>query len=199
MHKNDGIEKAKGVPVVKAVGKSALTRSDAPLGLVIPPYADDYPRLGKFEVRCVMLQIAYMESEFNHSLQIGDYYGRYKVNKRLLKKYGFLDDAENWTGLNDIQDSDAFLSSAGLQDLIMQDFLEESYTRLCRINGIRPSDTPDIAAGMLVLAYAFRDHHDPHRIAAHWRNTGTSEDDARKPGTVYFNAGRYALTSLALN
>ena len=37
----------------------------------------------------------------------------------------------------------------------------------------------------------------PANKAAQWRKTGKEEDSRKRPGSLFFNAGRYAISTLA--
>jgi len=218
---NIGLTKAIEVPLHKSAPRTLLEDVDAPFGILLTQVQSNIPTLSNFEIKCLMIQLAYMESDNDASLVDNLKYGRYQVTEYLLKKYGYYDNS-GWTGLDGIDEEALFLSNIKLQDKIMGQFIEESYPKLIKAGAIRANDTKEIVAGMLTLAYQFQDAENPDVIKADkissslldliknevnsnygavkakiWRDEGTQTDSQGRPGALYFNAGKYAIQNLA--
>lgn len=192
-----GIASSIGQRVDKAAPRSSLTRVDTPAGFKLVPYKNTLPTLPKFEVKSLLLQLAYAETNFDYTADAGNKLGRYLLTNTNLQTAGYLDQDAAWTGLNEINDKAEFLSDYRVQDIVMQVVLEEYFDKLCRNTGIRVDDTKEIAAGMLAVAYQFRELEDPALKAAEWRRTGAVKDLDGNPGYMYYNYGRYAIVSIA--
>lgn len=192
-----GLETAIGKPINDTANRALLEAADVPAGLLLQAAKPGQPSLLKFDVRCIMLQLAYAESNNDHTLSNAGRLGKYQFTTALLKKYNYIDGSGNWLGKNGINSEVEFLSSSGLQDIIMQEFLQNTFNSLCLMNAIKPSDTKIVAGGMLAVAYQFQDAVDPARHALVWRNTGSIADSKARPGHIYYNYGRYAVQSLA--
>jgi len=142
--------------------------------------------------------------------------GRYQISQWLLINYGYLDNNGNWTDKDNIDTTDLFLLSDQIQNNIMYQFLKENYVKLIKAGAIKTGDTKDIVAGMLSVAYQYQDLGNPqlgqtvsnsngvlnienYSIATKakvWRETGQTVDSQNRPGHIYFNAGRYAISNL---
>lgn len=193
-----GLETAIGKTINNTADRALLNLATAPAGLALTATKSGQPSLLKYDVRCIMLQLAFAESGNDHTLSAAGRLGKYQFTPTLLKKYGYLNN-DSWVGKNGINSESEFLSSTGLQDIIMQEFLQTTYNSLCLINAIKSGDTKIIAGGMLAVAYQFQDAADPARQALIWRNTGAVADSKTRPGYIYYNYGRYAVQSLAMS
>lgn len=218
---NEGITKAAVTPLVDKAPRSLLLDADAPYGVTITKVNDNIPTLTKFETKCLMLQLAYIESQYDSTAITSNKFGKYQVTDYLLQKYEYRD-SNGWTGLDGVDTDDVFLASSKIQDKIMQRFLEDIYPKLISSGAIQQSDTKDIVAGMLAVAYQFQDAENPDIIkldsiansvlssiknevnsnytaikAKIWRDNGDQIDSSGRPGGLYFNAGRYAVQNLA--
>jgi hypothetical protein len=216
-----GISNAYKFPSLNLASRSALLGENVPYGALLTKVKDTIPVLSRFEMRCIMIQLSYMESQNNNLLVSGNYYGRYQVSEFILKKYGYKNDVD-WTGIDGVDTQELFLSSIGLQDKIMVRFLEESYVSLIRGGAIQDNDSTEIVAGMLAVNYQFQDAEDPQLIKLDpiannqlallkdtvnnnysaakvkiWREAGDQVDTKGRNGSLYFNAGRYAVKTLA--
>lgn len=194
---DSGIRSAIGKKVDKPAPRSSLTREDAPAGFKLIPFKATLPTLPKFEVKSLLIQLAFAETDFDYTADINNKLGRYLLTTKNLQDVGYLDESENWTGLDGINDKAEFLSDYRIQDVVMQSVLETYYEKLCRNTAITAADTKEIAAGMLAVAYQFRDFADPAIKALEWRRTGAVSDTNGKPGYFYYNYGRYAIVSIA--
>lgn len=216
-----GITTAALTPLINSAPRTLLDDAEAPFGATISKINDNIPTLTKFETKCLMIQLAYMESSNNKQLVTGTRYGKYQITEYILKKYGYLDDS-GWTGLDGIDEQSLFLDNTSIQDKVVSQFLEENYIKLIRAGAIREQDTKDIVAGMLAVSYQFQDAENPDIIklekisnnilsliknevnsnygatkAKIWRDEGTQTDSRGNPGALYFNAGKYAIQNLA--
>jgi hypothetical protein len=191
-----GIETAVGKAINKTAPRTLVTASDAPAGLALASTKAGWPVLLKLDVRCIMVQLAYVESNNDYTLENNGRLGKYQFTPTLLQKYGYIDEDNNWLAKQEINSQEEFLSSGGLQDLIMQEFMQETYNFLCLFNAIRLTDDKLTAAGMLAVAYQFQDLPSPARQALTWRNTSLPTDSQGRPGYFYYNYGRYAVQTL---
>lgn len=204
MNIDQGLKTAANRPIESAAPRSDLLRSDVPIGFVINSKKTGILGLSKFEIKCILLELAYISSNYDTEKWIGDtvdtaaFYGRYQTSRELLKRYNYIDAESNtWTGKDGIFVATEFLSSAGFQDSIMKKFLEEAYDALILNGGVRVGDSIDTVAGMLMVAYQFSNYDDYALKASLWRLNGVESDSQKRPGYIYYNAGRYAVVTLA--
>jgi len=142
--------------------------------------------------------------------------GRYQNTQWLLTHYGYIDDTGEWTSKDGIDTSELFLSSTQIQNKIMYQFVQDNYIKLIQSDAIRAGDSKAVIAGMLAVAYQYHDVENPaykNNIfnkdgtinletysnatkAKIWRDTGQTADSYNRPGHVYFNGGKYAVTNL---
>jgi hypothetical protein len=219
---NVGIEKAAGTPLISLAPRSLIVESDITYISSLTRLNANIPILSKFETKCLMVQIAYMESKNDPTLVVGSNYGKYQVSNYILEKYNYKDSTGVWTGLDGIDTEALFLDSPKVQDKIMAQFFEENYTKLIRTKAIRENDTKEIIAGMLSVAYQFQDAENQTIIKLEkisndvlasianeansnytamktkiWREYGLEIDSKGRPGGIYYNAGKYAIQNLA--
>ena len=83
---NTGISQANQQPLLKQAPRSLLTSNVAPRTTSLTKFDTNILTLNSFEVRCVMLQIAYMESDSNSAAVFGDRLGKYHISDYVLKK-----------------------------------------------------------------------------------------------------------------
>lgn len=201
-----GIAEARNKPISQTAARTDLNRSDVPAGFNLPSLKSGIPGLSTFKIKCLMLQLAYMESKYDIAKWEGDSaavalrYGRYLTSRHRLYLYGYLDATKVvWQGKDGIFDYTELLTSFALQDLIVKKFLEEAYRKLSFNGGFQIGDSDDIIAGMLAVAYQLNDLSDFDVKSSLWRVNGTQTDSKKRPCYLYFNAGRYAVSSLAAN
>ena len=200
-----GIEGARNRPILQTAPRADLQRSDVPAGFSISSVKSGIPGLSKFETKCLLLQLAYMESAYDYTKWNGNpaaylalRYGRYLTSRYRLYAYGYLDETQTtWSGKDGIFDYTEFLTSSELQDLIVKRFFEEAYQKLSYNGGLQVGDSIDTVAGMLAVAYQLNDFTNYELAAALWRLNGTQVDSQNRPCYLYFNAGRYAISALA--
>ena len=166
------------------------------------------PKFAQQQVKSLLAELGYYESQFDYGLvnDSGARIGKYQVDAAYLvsagyikpdalKQYGTntLAKSESWTGKDDIQSQDDFFSSQNVQDTIQFNEFNTNYTALLSNGGIKTSDDICTAAGMLFVAHQFRDVNK----ALQWRQQGTLTDEFGRPGSDYYNQGRYAIDVLA--
>jgi len=142
--------------------------------------------------------------------------GKYQTSEYLLTRYGYKNADGSWANQNGIDSHEIFLTATEVQDKILGDFIKEQYQELIKQGAIRSTDSKETIAGMLALAYQYQDLGNPqlkqnvsnfdgtfnlenYSIASKaniWRNTGQTVDSQGRPGQIYFNAGRYAISNL---
>lgn len=142
--------------------------------------------------------------------------GKYQNSDYFLIKNGYKNDDGTWTGKDGVDSHEVFLAATTVQDNIVQNFIQQEYNNLIKSGAIRDGDTKEIIAGMLALAYQYQDLGNPllrqsiynpdgtinletYSIATKanvWRETGQTVDSKGRPGHIYFNGGRYAITTL---
>jgi hypothetical protein len=218
---NIGINQANQQPLIKQAPRSLLTSNVAPRTTSLTKFDNNIFTLNSFEIKCIMLQIAYMESDSNSAAVFGDRLGQYHVSDYLLKKYGYKDES-GWTGLDGIDTETLFLETPAIQDKIMMMFFNDNYPKLIQTGAIRHNDSKSIVAGILAVSYQFQDVENPNigsndKVANNvlaeikqqsnfnynaikaqiWRDDGGQEDILGRPAGLFFNAGKYAIQNLA--
>lgn len=168
---NKGITTAAEQPLTNPAPRTAILDQDAPSGITITKI-NGVPTLSKFEFKCLMVQLGYVDTKGNAQTLLGptvsncrgnvaankpdNRFGKYSVSISLLEKYGYKINGK-WTGLDGMDSDEVFLASPKIQDRIMQRFLEETYPKLIQVGALRDKDTKDIVAGMLAVSYQFHD------------------------------------------
>lgn len=142
--------------------------------------------------------------------------GKYQNSQWLLEQLGYINSDGTWKAKDGVDSNEIFALAPGVQDAIMRDYLQKQYSDLIKAGAIRPNDNKEIVSGMLALAYQFQDLGNPQlnedkfnadgtidltnfsigTKANVWRNTGQVVDSQKRPGHIYFNAGRYAIRTL---
>lgn len=165
------------------------------------------PKFTQAQVKAMIAELGYFESQFNYSLIDGNRIGKYQVDAQYLadagyikpdaiKQYGptnALGKGESWTGKDGIQSQDDFFSSPNSQDTIQYNEFNTNYTALLANGGIKTSDDICTAAGMLFVAHQFRSVDK----ALQWRQKGNLTDALGRSGSDYYNQGRYSIDVLA--
>lgn len=267
-----GPESAKGKPVERSAPTSSMTRADTPTPRQIESAGSGIPGLSSTQVKALMIQIGYYESELDYNKVNSSrlLLGRYQINGKLLKEYGYVTDADriftdtytftgdgstknftlglpafgtnyqvklggvtqgstqcsisnrtlsfvsapglgetitatiygSWTGKDNIRKSDDWLIATGTQESLMEEILNNNYTKLCASRAIKTGDDICTVAGMMSVSYFFRTRptsflsgNDIDK-ARFWRDQGTQTDDIGVEGSVAFNHGRYAVDVL---
>lgn len=218
---NIGIITSSQEPMLRAAPRSVLVGNNLPRTTNISSANSGISALTAFEVKCIMLQISFMETGSNIGAVSGDRLGQYLVSDFVLKKYGYKDDSD-WTNLDGIDTQELFLESASIQNKVMQLFFEDNYEKLIQAGAIRENDSKAVIAGMLALSYQFQDAENPAIVQTGkvknsvfdlivneandnynaikcqiWRDQGGQQDSQGRSGSLFFNAGKYAVQNLA--
>ena len=195
---------------------SWLGRSDA------PPSSPDWAsiaQLSAVQQQNLLAQIAYVSSAWDYK-KIGpnNELGRYQVNTETLETYGLLTAGSNisygtdcvnyqhcWRApvntyaeyLTEVNNVTEFLNNASAQELLSYQRLVDLYNSCIRIGAVRTSDTADIIAGMLYVAWQLGVGTPPSADnstgtgAYAWRYFGVGS------GNSFYAAGRYAVVILS--
>lgn len=210
-----GPKSATGQQVKYPAAVAFLSSADAPA----PEYikVSGVNGLLAAQVKALMVQIGYAESgrfknariDYAHvDLTLGRI-GGYQINGALLKEYGYVAheydifNTFQWLGKDDINSHTEWLNSPGIQEKVMELVLRDYYRTMTRQQGILQSDDICAVAGMLAVAYFFRNSTRTLTTgigtseAKFWRQQGTQTDSQGTPGSVPYNQGRYAIDILA--
>lgn len=222
-----GIKAAAGQSVTKQAPAEFMKKSDAPSttlqleGRGAPGDANGTPGLTSQQIKAIMVQLAYAESDSNPEFKSATTLGRYGINAILLAEYGYIKpdylrkyklDAINqngaWTGKDGINSAADFTKSVASQDSCMIAFIEDAFKRLSTSNprGIDFGDSICVAAGMLMVSYFFREEtqfigSDVNAMvlaAATWRKENTGTNAAKQTPIESYNRGRYAIDILSV-
>jgi hypothetical protein len=207
---DNGIIQSAGQPVVNPLPVSWLQLPTAPLSL--PDWAN-FGRLTAGQIRCLIAQIGYDQSQWNYSAVGSDnQLGRYQFTPQTLEDYGLLlsgsvkaygtasvNHRQCWTPAYVRSPTNSyanymyntlslwdFLNNISAQEHLAYQVLYDLYISLTRNDGISDSDSDDVVAGMLSVAWVLGSSG-----AASWRQTG------QKAGVSAFNSGRYAIAVLS--
>jgi hypothetical protein len=177
------------------------------------------------QTRCLLAEISYDRSQWNYGLVGADnQLGRYQFTATVLEEYGLLaatsvesygSDAVNylhcWTPsmirsrvnsyanyMYNTISLQNFLTSYIAQEHLAYQLVSDLYTSAKKSGAIIDTDTPDIVAGMIYVAWVLGIDNkisvtDSGQTALTWRNSGLGTSGAQA-----FNTGRYAITVLSL-
>lgn len=188
----------------KLMPKEMLNRED----IANPP--SGIGPLSQFQIKCLMAQLAFAESNFNYEAVDGsnNYLGRYQIGAYALLDLKYVKSEyvtkytteavrypDAWFGTDGLTKAEAFLSAKGTQDKVMFALLKLNYEALIKKSndkyGIDPNDDLCTVAGMLAVSLLLGPGG-----ARTWRQTGGG--DARAiSAAAYYNRGRYAIDVLA--
>ena len=188
----------------KLMPKDLLNREDMP-----NPSGGIGP-LSQFQVKCLMAELAYAESNFNYEQvdSTNNYLGRYQMGSYALQDLKYVKpeyvtkyaaDAvrypDAWLGTDSLTSAEAFLAAKGTQEKIMYALLKQAYEALIKKSnnkyGIDPNDDLCTVAGMLAVSLLLGPGG-----ARTWRLTGGGDARAIN-AAAYYNRGRYAIDVLA--
>ena len=215
-----GPESAKGKAVVKPAPGEKMGAADAPRPAPIASTESKIPGLIATQVKALMIQIGYAESDLNYSAQdvtLGRI-GRYKINGNLLRDYGYIKSDylskygtaaifrdDSWTGKDGITGPSDFTSGKGIQDSLMETVINDYYKALVRNRGIQIQDDVCTVAGMISVAYFLRDSErgflsgNPPDQAKFWREqANTITNKQKETCDTAYNQGRYAIDVLSI-
>lgn len=216
-----GINSASGQRVPTPLPVNWLGRPDAPSKM--PDWASIF-QLTTAETQNLLAQIGYDKSQWNYSkIGAGNALGRYQITPTTLENYGLLARGSNaaygqdcvnylnaWRPVTirknnnsyanyiyNVTSLSQFLGSQVSQDQLGYQILLDLYTGLKQINAVLTTDTADMVAGMIYVAWDLGvgtspTTADPAGTGAYaWRfyNQGT--------GAAAYNSGRYAVTILS--
>ena len=191
-------------PGTKLMGKDLLNRDDVP-----NPSAGIGP-LSQFQIKCLMAQLAFAESNFDYALvdSSNTYLGRYQIGAYALLDLKYIKSEyvtkytteavrypDAWFGTDGLDSAEAFLAGKGKQEKAMFALLKLNYEALIKKSndkyGISPDDDLCTVAGMLAVSLLLGPGG-----ARTWRQTGGG--DARAvSAAAYYNRGRHAIDVLA--
>jgi hypothetical protein len=217
-----GIEQAATRPILNPLPLSWLGLAVAP---PLPPDWASIGALTSIQIRNLLAQIAYDLSEWDYK-KIGteNQLGRYQFSSAALEEYGILaagstdaypdGEAVNyrqcWTPVTIRKNTNSyanynynlttlseFLNSTTAQEHLAYQLVYDFYNSLNDNGGILATDTTDVIAGMIYVAWTLdaenniiRPNSDTSR-AYTWRYSGLGN------GVDSFNSGRYAITILS--
>jgi hypothetical protein len=171
-----------------------------------PEPIDSMGNLDKNQVRALMAQIGYSESEGSYQTQNANgYQGKYLLGSKDLQDLGYvkagtpqtaeaLSNPNNWTGKDGISSSDAFRENGTIQEKAMYNYTKNNYARLQK-NGIITADSSaEDIAGIVSAAHLVGPE-----AATNWYKTGQSTTDASgTSATTFYNRGKYSQTQVPI-
>lgn len=189
--KDPGPLSAKGFAAIPSAPSNLMFAENA-------PRTSPIGRLTTAQVKAILVQIGYGESnsDFSKIDLETNRIGKYQINTVLLKKYGYLtaDDIssiDSWAGKDGIRSMSDWVTHTGVQDSVMILAITDYMSDLQNVGAIQPQDDVCVIAGMVCVAYYFRDDVRAANAALNWRMK------ANTPGVVPYNWGRYAVDILA--
>ena len=211
-----GIQLATRTVPTTPLPPSWLGRADA------PPSAPDWAsiaQLSAVQQRSLLAQIAYVSSAWDYKkIGVNNQLGRYQVNTETLETYGLLTAGSNisygtdcvnyqhcWRApastyaeyLTEVTNVTEFLNNSSAQELLSYQRLLDLYNNCIRIGVARTTDTADMIAGILYVAWQLGVGTPPSvdnstgTGAYAWRYFGVGA------GNSYYAAGRYAVVVLS--
>lgn len=155
---NLGIDDAKKATFTQGVNRAILEQPDIPTGAPTKQVKPSIPILTSVDVRALMVQIAYMETNWDSTYNEPPRIGRYAVHEKTLKSYGYKNSNTGaYLGKDGIKSEIDFTFDNVVQDRIMERFILEQYPALIKTGGIKDNDTKETVAGMIAVAYQFQD------------------------------------------
>jgi len=155
---NLGIDDAKKSAFTQGVNRAILDQPDIPTGAPTKQVKPSIPILTSVDVRALMVQIAYMESNWDSTYNEPPRIGRYAVHEKTLKSYGYKNaNTGAYLGKDGIKSEIDFTFDNVVQDRIMERFILEQYPALIKTGGIKENDNKETVAGMIAVAYQFQD------------------------------------------
>ena len=221
-----GIKAAAGQSITKQAPVEFMKKQDAPStdiqleGRGTPGDVNAIPGLTATQIKAMLVQLAYGESDSNAEFKTATTVGKYGINAVLLNEYGYIkpdylrkykldaiNQASAWAGKDGIKSAADFIKTVAAQDECMISFISDSYKRLCTSNprGIDFGDSICVASGMIFVAYFFKEQtqlfgSDVNAMvlaASQWRQDNTGKNSAGATPIESYNRGRYAIDVLS--
>jgi hypothetical protein len=215
-----GLQQAARISVPTPLPPSWLGRADAP---AIPPDTASLSGLTAIQTRNLQAQIGYNQSAWDYTkIGANNKVGRYQFTTDQLETYGILAQGSNnaygidcinyqhcWKSVTikgsnsysnynyNVTSLSEFLASAGSQEHLAYQILYDLNNGLRTNTALQPSDSVDIIAGMISVAWTLgvgttATLNNPQGTGAYaWRYAGQGQ------GTNPYNSGRYAITILS--
>lgn len=217
---SSGIEAAASIPINNPLPKEWLGRVDAPLQ---PPAWANIGQVSNIQLQCLQAQIAYDISTWNYNL-IGanNQLGRYQFTTQMLENYGLIVSGANtsygndcvnfrhvWqpitqTGINDYQNYFynitslyGFLNTTAAQEHLAYQYIADLYTACSNNGSILDSDSPDVAAGMIYVAWTLGPGTSPVPTSTSGTGAWAWRYNNLGNGVNSYNSGRYAVLVLS--
>jgi hypothetical protein len=155
---NLGPEQARQDPFSQGAPRSLLDDPAAPIGAPTPKVKSTIPQLRESDIKALMVQIAFMETDNFSAYSESPYFGRYAVHNKTLINYGYkFANGAAFTGKDGVTSDYEFFFDTNVQDRIMEKFLLNQYSAGIKSGAIKEYDTKEVVAGMLAVAYQFQD------------------------------------------
>ena len=155
---NVGPEEARQQPFSQGAPRILLDDSAAPIGAPTPKVKSTIPTLRESDVKALMVQIAFMETNNDSTYNEPPRIGRYAVHNKTLINYGYkFSNGAAFTGKDGVTSEVEFTFDVNVQDRIMEKFLLNQYNACIKSGAIKEYDTKEVVAGMLAVAYQFQD------------------------------------------
>lgn len=201
-----GIDNANKQANVKQAPKSAFKKQPKPI-------SNGMGKLTSEQLQALMAAIANIESggsggylAIARNKDTGDIesVGKYQFVGSTLAALGYtktgttskvLENAENWTGKDGINNLQDYLTSTAVQEKIMESNINSNYNTLQRYGFIKDDTPVDEIAGLLAAAHNIGPG-DPNRTKSpfrgvYWWYTGTPQDIGYPD--MFYNTGRWAV------
>lgn len=155
---NLGIEQARQEPFGQGAPRALLDDPAAPIGAPTPKVKSTIPTLRESDVKALMVQIAFMETNNDSTYNEPPRIGRYAVHNKTLINYGYkFANGAAFTGKDGVTSEVEFTFDVNVQDRIMEKFLLAQYNACIKSGAIKEYDTKEVVAGILAVAYQFQD------------------------------------------
>jgi hypothetical protein len=155
---NLGPESARKEPFSQGAPRALLDDPAAPIGAPTPKVKSTIPQLRESDVKALMVQIAFMETNNDSTYNEPPRIGRYAVHNKTLINYGYkFSNGAAFTGKDGVTSEIEFTFDVNVQDRIMEKFLLNQYNACIKSGAIKDYDTKEVVAGILAVAYQFQD------------------------------------------
>ena len=155
---NLGPEQARQDPFSQGAPRGLLDDPAAPIGAPTPKVKSTIPTLRESDVKAIMVQIAFMETNNDSTYNQPPRIGRYAVHNKTLINYGYkFSNGAAFTGKDGVTSEIEFTFDVNVQDRIMEKFLLNQYNACIKSGAIKEYDTKEVVAGILAVSYQFQD------------------------------------------